>query len=72
MTQTRTTEDMIALLACPVTGSALRREGGELVSQRGGLRYPIVDGIPILLREAAVVPDGTVSLDGMERRFDPA
>ena len=62
-------EAMIRLLACPVTGSALRREGDELVSQRGGLRYPIQDGIPVLHRDAASLPEGVESLEAFEREF---
>lgn len=66
-----TAEEMIGLLACPVTGSGLRREGEELVSLRGGFRYPIRDGIPVLLREEAVVPDGVEGVEAWERSFDP-
>lgn len=34
-------------LVCPVTREALHQEGDELVS-RGG-RYPVVDGVPVML-----------------------
>jgi SAM-dependent methyltransferase len=36
-----------ALLRCPRTGAALRREGGALVGP--DTRYPIVDGVPVLV-----------------------
>lgn len=61
--------DLLELLACPVTGSRLRREGDFLVSAEGGLRYPIEGGIPILLRERAALPEGVDSLDGFSRRL---
>lgn len=43
------------LLACPVSGGALtldvRRE--ELVSEKGGVAFPVVDGVPVLLASEA-------------------
>jgi uncharacterized protein YbaR (Trm112 family) len=59
---------LLDLLACPVTGSRLTRQGDFLVSEEGGLRYPIEGGIPILLRERAVLPEGLDSLDGFSRK----
>lgn len=46
--------DLLSVLRCPVTGSALTQEGEELVSaamdDKGQkLRYAIEDGIPLLL-----------------------
>ena len=44
---------LLALLVCPVDGSSLSLEGEQLVSARGA-RYPIVNGVPVLLP-----PDGS-------------
>lgn len=46
--------ELLSVLRCPVTGSSLVQEGEELVSTAAGdsgvkLRYPIEDGIPLLL-----------------------
>ena len=46
--------ELLSVLRCPVTGSPLVQEGEELVSTAAGesgekLRYPIEDGIPLLL-----------------------
>jgi uncharacterized protein YbaR (Trm112 family) len=46
--------ELLSVLRCPVTGSPLVQEGDELVSTAAGdsgvkLRYPIQDGIPLLL-----------------------
>jgi uncharacterized protein YbaR (Trm112 family) len=46
--------ELLSVLRCPVTGSPLAQEGDELVSTAAGdsgvkLRYPIEDGIPLLL-----------------------
>jgi uncharacterized protein YbaR (Trm112 family) len=62
-------EEMLDLLSCPVTGSRLHRDGDHLVSEVGGLRYPIEEGIPILLRDRAVLPAGVASLAGFKRTF---
>jgi uncharacterized protein YbaR (Trm112 family) len=46
---------LLAKLVCPVTRSALRYDAAaaELVSDEAGLAYPIRDGVPVLLIEAA-------------------
>jgi uncharacterized protein YbaR (Trm112 family) len=46
--------ELLSVLRCPVTGSALTQEGEELVSTApadngGPMRYAIEDGIPLLL-----------------------
>lgn len=45
--------NLIELLRCPRTGQALHQEGARLVSEDGLLSYPVEDGIPVLLPEAA-------------------
>ena len=42
-------------LRCPATGARLQRDGAVLRTADGGRRYPIVDGVPIL-----IAPDRTV------------
>lgn len=64
--------ELLALLRCPVTRSKLRLEGDTLVAEVGGLRYPIRDGIPVMLPEEAVLPDGVTSLDAFKSRFSRA
>ena len=46
---------LLAILVCPMTRTPLRldAERGELVSDEAGLAYPIRDGVPVLLIEAA-------------------
>ena len=43
------------MLVCPMTRSRLRYDAvaQELVAERAGLAYPIRDGVPIMLVEAA-------------------
>ena len=47
--------DLLAVLVCPATRTPLRldTERSELVSDEAGLAYPIRDGVPVLLVEAA-------------------
>jgi uncharacterized protein YbaR (Trm112 family) len=71
MKPARAARDVLDLLACPVTGSRLHRDGDHLVSEEGGLRYPVEDGIPVLLRERAVLPPGVGSLARFTRKLDP-
>ncbi|MAG17621.1 MAG: hypothetical protein CMJ21_06070 [Phycisphaerae bacterium] len=61
--------ELLEILVCPLTRSPLRQEGGELVGEVGGLRYPIREGIPILLIEEAALPDGVESLDAFKQRY---
>lgn len=48
-------EALLARLVCPSTRARLRHDmiAGELVSDQAGLAYPIRDGVPVLLIEAA-------------------
>jgi uncharacterized protein len=60
---------LLAIMCCPLTRSPMRQEGTELVAEKGGLRYPIREGIPILLAEEARLPVGVESLEEFKRRF---
>jgi uncharacterized protein YbaR (Trm112 family) len=44
-------------------------EGLFLVGEVGGLRYPVREGIPVLLAEEAKLPAGIESLDAFKARF---
>ncbi|MGD1278659.1 MAG: Trm112 family protein [Tepidisphaeraceae bacterium] len=61
--------ETLAILRCPVTGSPLRLKPDCLVSEVGGLRYRIRDGIPVLLAEEAILPAGCPSLAAFKEQF---
>lgn len=61
--------DLLEILVCPVTRSKLRREANELVGEVGGLRYPIRDGIPILLADEAALPSDVTSMNEFNRKY---
>jgi uncharacterized protein len=49
-------EKLLAILACPVCKAPLRAEEQALVCTKTLVRYPVDDGIPILLADKAVPP----------------
>lgn len=70
MSETPTIDpELLKMLVCPLTRSPLLLEGEELVGGVGGLRYPIRDGIPILLIDEAKLPAGVASLDEFKKKF---
>jgi uncharacterized protein YbaR (Trm112 family) len=68
-TQQPIDDEILSLLRCPVTRSKLHLQQGCLVAEVGGLRYPIRNGIPVLLPEEARLPAGIASLDEFRQRF---
>ncbi len=61
--------DLLALLRCPLTRSKLRQEGDFLIAEVGGLRYPVRDGIPVMLAEEAQLPPGIATLEAFKKQF---
>ena len=59
-------EDLLALLVCPMGKAPLRREGDTLICTRCGPRFAIKDDIPNMLIEEAELPDGLASLGDLE------
>ena len=60
---------LIDLLRCPITLSPVKLEGDTLVAEVGGLRYPIRNGVPVMLPEEATLPEGIADLDEFRKRF---
>jgi uncharacterized protein YbaR (Trm112 family) len=59
-------EELLALLVCPMGKVPLRREGEFLVCTRCGPRFAIKDDIPNMLIEEAELPSGCASLAELE------
>jgi len=57
------------MMVCPLTHDKLRLEGDKLVNVKWGLKYPIRDGIPIMLIEQAELPDGIESLEELKAKI---
>jgi len=64
--------ELLSLLRCPLTRSKLRLEGDFLVAEVGGLRYPIREGIPVMLVEEAQLPAGVASLEEFKQKYHNA
>lgn len=63
---------LLEILCCPLTRSKLRLEGEELVAEKpegAGLRYPIRQGIPILLVDEAKLPAGVANLEEFRTKY---
>ena len=50
-------KELLDILACPVCKSEEYQEGDYIVCSKCGRRYPVKDGIPVMLAEEAVMPD---------------
>ena len=61
--------ELLEISVCPVTRSKLRQQGDELVGEVGGLRYPIRDGLPILLADEATLPTDVTSMEEFRRKY---
>ena len=46
-------DEWAGLLACPACQDALCTEAGRMVCSGCGRAYPVVDGIPVLIKERA-------------------
>jgi uncharacterized protein YbaR (Trm112 family) len=59
-------EELLALLVCPLGKAPLRLEGQTLVCTRCGPRFAIQDDIPNMLIEEAGLPAGCASPADLE------
>jgi uncharacterized protein YbaR (Trm112 family) len=50
--------ELLEWLVCPVCRAPIRPEGDRLVCTRCGRRYPVREGIPVMLVEEAEGPEG--------------
>lgn len=51
-------EELLAIMACLECRAGLEDHGECLVCTGCGLRYPVRDGIPVMLAEEAYRPEG--------------
>ena len=49
-------QQLLDILACPACTAAVKFEGGKLVCTACGRRYPVRDGIPVMLVDEAELP----------------
>ena len=51
-------EDLLKILACPVCKGAVELRGKKIVCLSCGRKYPIREGIPVMLKEEAEMNKG--------------
>ncbi len=49
-------DELLSILACPLDKAPVRLLGDKIVCTKCGRRYPIRDGIPVMLIDEAEVP----------------
>ena len=57
---------LVQILACPLGKKPLRRDGDDLVCTCCGMKYPIRDGIPVLLIGEAQFPSGISAVEELD------
>lgn len=56
-------ERLLEILACPLGKAPVRLEGEYLVCTKCGGKYPIKDGIPVMLVDEMILPEGVKSIE---------
>jgi len=56
----------LADIVCPVGRKELIQKDNFLVCSYCGVKYPVVEGIPVLLIDDAILPEGVNSLDELK------
>ena len=56
-------ERLLKILRCPLGKAKLREDGDWLVCEKCGVRYPIRDGIPVMLMHEATLPEGVTKIE---------
>ena len=58
-------KELLDILACPVCRVGVTLEEDRLLCEACGRKFPIVDGIPVMLVEEAELPEGAEPDDGV-------
>ena len=56
-------ERLMEILRCPLGKSKLRQEKDFLVCERCGVKFPVREGIPVMLIHEATLPASVKSID---------
>ena len=59
-------KELLDLMICPLTGDKLRLEGDNLVNEKWGLKYPIRNGIPVMLLDQVQLPQGVNGIEELK------
>ncbi len=61
-------KDLLDIIACPLSGEPLEQQGDWLVNAKWDIKYPIREGIPIMLIDQAQLPEG-VTLEELKKKI---
>ena len=50
-------KELLQILACPVCKASVKLDADEIVCTKCGRRYPVREGIPVMLAGEARMPD---------------
>jgi len=50
-------KELLDILACPACKAGVEASGDRIICSKCGRRYPVKDGIPIMLIEEAEMPE---------------
>jgi len=53
--------EMLKDLVCPLGKYELKAEGDYLICANCGVKFPVIDNIPVLLIDEAILPEGVNS-----------
>ncbi len=56
-------QTFVSQLRCPLSKSTVAQESDFLVAEKGGLKYPIRKGIPVMLVDQAELPEGVETFE---------
>jgi len=63
--------ELLKILCCPLGRADLKLENDFLKCMRCCLKFPIREGIPVLLIEDAILPDGIKELNQLDCQKNP-
>jgi uncharacterized protein len=55
-------QHLLEVLRCPLGKAKLKEENNFLICTSCGLKFPVKDGIPVLILDEAVLPEGMGSI----------
>lgn len=58
--------ELLEVLRCPIGKAKLKQEDDYLVCASCGAKFPIEDGIPILLIDEAILPEGITGVSELK------
>ncbi len=61
-------KDLLDIITCPLSGEPLEQQGDWLINVKWEIKYPVRQGIPIMLIDQAQLPEG-VTIDQLKKKI---